>query len=176
MMTPAASGDSSILSEKMSENIIDRSSHQDFLDHRNFEVVQRYWSYLLSLPPASPYFPPFITGDEDYGMTNLQNMHAISVESGEFQSKDSKFQHRHTYVLTLGYDGSQYHGYQQQKGVEHIRTVEDDIEFLLHRKVSAAGRTDKDVSAICQIISFTSYAEQEKTVDGKDINAENIFK
>jgi tRNA pseudouridine(38-40) synthase len=129
----------------------------------------------LSSSVTEKDLPVFIKGDVTYSMSNLQSLHDISQKSGEFLSNNQKFQQRHTYVLSVGYSGIAYNGYQQRKGAENIHTVEYDIEFLLYRKVSAAGRTDKSVSALCQIISFTSYVEQEKTIDGLAMNAENIL-
>ena len=45
-----------------------------------------------------------------------------------------------------------------QKGVEGVRTVEGDVMLALGGRTSvAAGRTDRDVSAVSQIISFSTY-------------------
>jgi tRNA U38,U39,U40 pseudouridine synthase TruA len=53
-----------------------------------------------------------------------------------------------------------------QKGIHGVLTVEDDIEASLGRKVVAAGRTDKDVSAVSQVISFATF---------DDVNATDIL-
>ncbi len=142
-----------------------RNSHIQFFNERDWEAVRQFWSNTLQskLQRNFPFIgeeantiPPFIVGDDCFSWTNLQSLHQVSVESGEFNSRDQKYSSRCTYALTIGYDGSKYNGYQQQKGSDStiIRTVEDDVEFLLRRKVVAAGRTDKDVSAMSQVISF----------------------
>ncbi|MDE6399123.1 MAG: tRNA pseudouridine(38-40) synthase TruA [Clostridiales bacterium] len=62
-----------------------------------------------------------------------------------------------TYLLTLSYDGTAYHGWQRQKGV---RTVQECVEDALCRltgqptTVTASGRTDEGVHALGQAASF----------------------
>ena len=58
------------------------------------------------------------------------------------------------YLLKFSYDGSNFSGFQKQKG---HRTVEEELETALTRinndkktKVVATGRTDKGVHALCQ--------------------------
>ena len=56
--------------------------------------------------------------------------------------------------MTIGYIGSKYNGYQYQPE-ENIPTVERFIyQAIGKRKSSVAGRTDKGVSAISQVVSF----------------------
>ncbi|MFK7741147.1 MAG: tRNA pseudouridine(38-40) synthase TruA [Planctomycetota bacterium] len=57
-----------------------------------------------------------------------------------------------TYLLTIAYDGSNYHGWQRQPGV---RTVQEELEKGLRRidcpvAVHGAGRTDTGVHAFAQ--------------------------
>ena len=57
--------------------------------------------------------------------------------------------------MWLGYVGTEYQGYQSQKGVDGIFTVEDDIKIALQGwNVYGAGRTDSGVSAISQVVCF----------------------
>lgn len=59
--------------------------------------------------------------------------------------------------LVIGYDGTDFHGFQRQKG---LRTVQEELErtltILLGHAVSvkAAGRTDAGVHAEGQVVSF----------------------
>ncbi|MGQ9463508.1 MAG: tRNA pseudouridine(38-40) synthase TruA [Candidatus Fervidibacter sp.] len=59
--------------------------------------------------------------------------------------------------LVIGYDGTDFHGFQRQKG---LRTVQEELErtmtILLGHTVSvkAAGRTDAGVHAEGQVVSF----------------------
>ena len=57
--------------------------------------------------------------------------------------------------MWLGYVGTEYQGYQSQKGVDGVFTVEDDIKIALQGwNVYGAGRTDSGVSAISQVVCF----------------------
>eukprot|EP01034_Spumella_vulgaris_P027331 gene27331-34032_t len=112
---------------------LDRTSHLEFFDQRDWTVVGKYC---------------------------------------EYASSDPRFK-RQTFALRIGYDGSQYNGFQQQKGAEGVRTVQDDLLKALGRSSTAAGRTDKDVTAVSQIVHFTSYeGEKEEEVLRKCMESE----
>lgn len=128
----------------------DRASHIHFFESRNWTIVSEFWRKILSLREM----PSFVNGYEQYGVSDLAAIHAVGLM--EFQSGDPRFK-RQTFALRIGYDGSHYNGYQMQKGIDGVVTVEDDIESALGRKVVAAGRTDKDVSAVSQMISFSTF-------------------
>ena len=58
------------------------------------------------------------------------------------------------YLIKFSYDGSNYSGFQKQKGLE---TIEEKLEKALTKvnnnketKITATGRTDKGVHALCQ--------------------------
>jgi tRNA pseudouridine38-40 synthase len=69
--------------------------------------------------------------------------------------------HRHTYRITVAYDGSAFAGYGQQPG---LRTVESTLMHALRRfvpdlpGVPCGGRTDRGVHALGQVVSFWSRA------------------
>jgi len=130
----------------------DRNSHSELIQERNWDVASNFWRSIL----VSNVTPDFVQGYGDYGVTDLAAINNIGYM--EFQSGDPRFK-RQTFALRIGYDGTQYNGFQMQKGVEGLRTVEDDIEIALKRKVVAAGRTDKEVSAISQIICFSTFED-----------------
>ena len=63
-----------------------------------------------------------------------------------------------TYRLDVAYDGSGFHGYARQPGV---RTVQGDLEAALfvhtgRVETFVAGRTDKGVHAVGQVVSFST--------------------
>lgn len=63
-----------------------------------------------------------------------------------------------TYLMIIGYDGTNYHGWQKQSGVVTIQeTVECALEKLLKQTVSvtASGRTDEGVHAAGQAVTFS---------------------
>ena len=77
----------------------------------------------------------------------------------EYSSSDPRHK-RQTFAVRIGYNGVEYNGYQIQKGSnDDIVTVEGDISQALGHSINAAGRTDSNVSAISQIISFHSYED-----------------
>ena len=61
------------------------------------------------------------------------------------------------YKITFSYDGSDFHGFQKQKGK---RTVQEEIEKVLSSvnnspvKITGAGRTDAKVNALGQVAHF----------------------
>ena len=67
--------------------------------------------------------------------------------------------------LTLAYDGTEFRGWQRQRG---LRTVQGVLEDALDRvlsdvpRISAAGRTDAGVHARGQVISFETDADPER--------------
>ena len=65
------------------------------------------------------------------------------------------------YRATLAYDGTDFEGWQLQRGARAARTVQGVVEQALGRfargeavRVAAAGRTDAGVHALGQVISF----------------------
>jgi len=63
-----------------------------------------------------------------------------------------------TYKLLIAYDGSGFHGYARQP---NVRTVQGELEAALFRLIgevetSVAGRTDKGVHAVGQVVSFST--------------------
>ena len=70
------------------------------------------------------------------------------------------------YLITFSYDGSKYKGYQKQP---EVTTIQGELERVLtginNREVlvSASGRTDAGVSALCQVAHF----DTEKEIDEK---------
>lgn len=103
----------------------------------------------------------WLSGDDEYGFCRISELAAVAAESGEFGSADVKYSRRRTFCLRVGYRGEAYHGYQRQ--AQGILTVEEDLKlclFPLHDGGTiAAGRTDKDVSALSQVVCFSTFAE-----------------
>jgi len=81
------------------------------------------------------------------------------------------------YAAKLSYDGSNFCGWQKQKGIEGS-TVQETLENALaildgrHVPVTVAGRTDKGVHAVGQVVSFcmSSNWEPEKIRNALDAN------
>lgn len=134
----------------------ERYSHEGFFLARNWDSIEKVWKKLLkshSSGDLPAIFQGYQNGDP-YGMTDIDAINASGQR--EFTSGNPKFR-RTTLAFSIGYLGSAYSGYQQQRGVDGIVTVEDDLDALLGRKVVAAGRTDKGVSALSQVVSFATY-------------------
>ena len=129
---------------------MDRGSHSSFFECRSWEFIVQFWRAMVK---CDSNLPSFIAGDQEFGLTDLQSLHKAGTV--EFNSLDPKCK-RKTFALRIGYDGSQYSGFQMQKGA-NVKTVEDDLRDILGRSTAASGRTDKEVSAVSQIISFTTF-------------------
>jgi hypothetical protein len=153
-----------------------RGSHVQFFETgRNWTVVANYFKLLLSICSSrnnssssgssssqqQTTIPAFIFGSNPlYTMTDLEVYHRAAADS-EFVSADPRYK-RKTFALRIGYDGSAYTGYQMQKGCGLAQpTVEDDLRAALggRTNIVAAGRTDKGVSALSQIVSFSTFEE-----------------
>lgn len=80
-----------------------------------------------------------------------------------------------TFKLTLSYDGSNYAGWQIQRGQ---KTLQETLEQVLAKitggavRVAASGRTDAGVHALGQVVSFRSPTHLEPSVLQKACNAE----
>ena len=157
---------------------LDRSSHNEIIrNERDYSTIHTFWRQMIGLNEL----PGWISGDSGSGsdgapqvldgqiggvlgssgrthagfqVTDLQEINKLGAY--EFASADPRYKRR-TFALRIGYDGSQYAGYQKQIG--GISTVEEDLTTSLGRTVVAAGRTDKGVSAVSQIVSFKTFEE-----------------
>lgn len=144
----------------------ERYSHEGFFLARNWDSIEKVWKRLMKSHSAEALpaiFQGYQNGDP-FGMTDVDAINAAGQR--EFTSGNPKFR-RTTLAFSIGYLGSAYSGYQQQRGVDGIVTVEDDLDSLLGRKVVAAGRTDKGVSALSQVVSFATY----DPIDGNQLLA-----
>jgi hypothetical protein len=141
-----------VISLNNPSNVID--AHEmlmiDWVNGRNWSKVNEFWRNIILNPSIAPLF---VKGqNEKYQISHLREITEIG-KMGEFSSKNPRYLKRRTYALRLGYDGSVYRGYQYQP---FQKTVEGDLNEILGRKSTAAGRTDKEVSAIGQVVSFVT--------------------
>jgi hypothetical protein len=88
-----------------------------------------------------------------FGFANLQQLHLAGLQ-GDFQSKNPRYQSRPSFAIRIGYDGSAYSGFQSQGKNSSILTVEADLQRILNRSIASAGRTDRGVSALSQVVLF----------------------
>ena len=97
----------------------------------------QFWQYCLTVE----HLPHFISGNEMYGIKSLFNIIENLPQTEANACKASKIKIK--FLMRLGYDGSQYFGFQRQGKVDIVRTVEGDITNALGLTIIAAGRTDK---------------------------------
>jgi hypothetical protein len=135
---------------------ISKFSHNEFFKNRNWKIVSDFWEAVLKDDSKSP--PAFIVGDSVYSVTDLQEIKRVG-EKGEFISKDNRYKYRKTYAMRIGYNGLYYQGFQKQND-NSIQTVERDLKQVLKGAIFSAGRTDKGVSAISQVINFVSTSDE----------------
>jgi hypothetical protein len=129
---------------------LDRLSHNDFLRSRDWKFASRFWSDVVR---NSSDNIPFITGDKEFGVTNLTELNKAGMR-GEFFSKDLRYSNKRTFAIRVGYVGTLYNGYQRQTNAEGVHTVEDDLKVAVGNFAYGAGRTDASVSAISQVVSL----------------------
>jgi hypothetical protein len=144
-----------------------RDRFAQFILARNWKFCESYWSRIVK--HASDNLPSFVVGEDvaersppGYGVSDLAAIRDAG-KKGEFVSKNPRYHLRQTLALRVGYDGNQYHGYQKQSKKNQCPglTVEGDICLALGHNTSGAGRTDRGVSAVSQVICF---ATQDMTV------------
>ena len=129
----------------------------------NWNRSQLFWGNLLKLTSKNDV-DSFLFGDNEYGITNLKEINLSGLRSGEYESKDTRYTKTKTYALRFGYNGIKFYGYQSQRNVS-IQAVEDVIHKVIKKTTVAAGRTDKGVSSLSQIISFSTPIENfDKTI------------
>ena len=121
---------------------------------RDWRIVESYWNSIISSDSPLPKFinDPGNHGDDYSHIVNLKKISEAGKLS-EFNNKDYRYTSRYTYAMRIGYNGLKYRGYQRQRGVD-IDTVENDLSIILKAATYCAGRTDADVSAISQVVSF----------------------
>ncbi|RYH16213.1 hypothetical protein EON65_30475, partial [archaeon] len=130
-----------------------RKSHVGFFEARPWSWIESFWQRMV----VTDSLPPFLQGQPPYSVTDLLPIHKLG--SQEYASNDPRYR-RQTFALRISYLGSAYHGFQCQHAAgtqPTVPTVEQDLKDSLGRSVVAAGRTDRAVSAISQVISFSTY-------------------
>lgn len=123
-----------------------RNSHEEYFKNRNWSELKLFWPTIIKnecLSSSSPslestklQLPVY---DTNYSITALKSVHLAGSVSGEFQSKDTRYQKKLTYAMRIGYDGTQYWGYQIQPG--DLLTVEGELKSCLKHSSYGAGRT-----------------------------------
>eukprot|EP01031_Cornospumella_fuschlensis_P026890 gene26890-32497_t len=130
-----------------------RKSHADFFEARSWGWIESFWQRMV----VTDSFPSFLHGTTPYSVTDLVPIHKLGLQ--EYTSNDPRYR-RQTFALRISYLGSAYHGFQCQHAAgtqPSVATVEQDLKDALGRSIVAAGRTDRAVSAISQVISFSTY-------------------
>lgn len=134
-----------------------RDSHEDFFLARDWLSIDGFWGCLMKSDSCLPYFITGMSNSNEFGfgITDLEKIHQAG--KGQFISNNPRYA-RQTFAVRIGYHGTKYQGYQSQGKEDDIKTVQSDVCKALGRTVAAAGRTDRDVSAISQIISFHTHS------------------
>ena len=79
-----------------------------------------------------------------------------------------------TYRIDLSYDGSGFHGYARQP---EVRTVQGELEEALAKiagsyvQTTVAGRTDRGVHAVGQVVSFSTDVELQPNRVARSLNS-----
>ena len=128
-------------------------------DDYDWDTVKSFWSSIIS---ADRPLPDFIKGNTTFGIPNIQQLTEMGELSGEFSSNEPRFNDKKTYAIRIGYNGCYYeYGFQRQR-VKYpeieVQTVELDIKEALglNCQITTAGRTDKYVSAVSQVVTIVT--------------------
>lgn len=138
---------------------VERDQFAQFVANRNWRFSEGFWSRIIY--GSAHTLPNYVIGDVEgkqsrdrFGVSALAEIHEAG-KKGEFVSKNPKYFTRQTFALRVGYDGNKYHGYQMQKYCPGL-TVEADLKEALGCNTIGAGRTDRGVSAVSQVICFAN--------------------
>jgi len=136
---------------------LERDAFEIFAGDRAWKYCEGFWSRLIK----NRVEPDFVVGDVSsrysssaYGVTNLKLVRDAGAKA-EFTSKNYRYQAKQTFAMRVGYDGNQYYGYQKQTKCPGL-TVEGDLQKALGNNTTGAGRTDRGVSAVSQVICFST--------------------
>lgn len=124
-----------------------------FFANVDWDDVTAFWRDCLS---GSEPLPPFVRGDDRFGVTDLQALGRARAVSTP-RPHTSKGKVKSQFLLRIGYDGTAYHGFQRQArpeprgdsasadggGADTVRTVEGELTACLGCTLVAAGRTDR---------------------------------
>ena len=120
-------------------------SHNNFLLHRDWASLGRFW---YNVVPEPTKFPLIISGDSSYGVTDLQNLNCDGfIDNHNTHTKKKRF------AVRVGYVGSMYNGYGRRPDTRGHRNVEVDVEKAFGSGCFGSGRTSVNVSAISQVVT-----------------------
>lgn len=151
---------------------------QQFFDNRNWKCIQYLWNSLVLRNSFD--LPPILIGNQSlyspFGLTDLSTLSKVRT-LGEHISKSPKIASCAQYAVRIGYDGTLFSGYQTQQNMVSLefRTVQDEMLKLSRHNYICAGRTDKNVSSISQILSFRVPAEKAHVIENKFTNLKGIY-
>jgi tRNA pseudouridine(38-40) synthase len=140
------------------------STKEITLNEFKWAKVAEFWTTLIS-KDSDP--PAWVKGDADFGLSDIAKLEAVGELSGEFSkgANDLRYSMRKTFALVIGYRGVDYdRGFQRQRvpyGQVEERTVELDMRNAidLGTQIVVAGRTDKYVSAVSQVVNIIASGE-----------------
>lgn len=142
---------------------------------RSWDIVNKFWQNIILMDPKT--WPQFIRGNssQNYYINNLASLQEAG-EKGEFLSRDSRYSKRYTYAMQIGYVGSAYYGYQRQRvpkwnASAEVLTVESELFHILKQACFCAGRTDRGVHAISQVVNFFAEDTSKSPQDMMDLVA-----
>jgi tRNA pseudouridine(38-40) synthase len=127
-----------------------RNQINDFIYNRDWTLAKKFWFAAINQND----FKIFDENTSKFSHTDISLIHNAGWK-GEYFSKDDRYAMKQNYAARIGYLGTEYYGYQKQKTAPG-KTVEEDVKSVLGYKSFCAGRTDREVSAISQVICFSS--------------------
>lgn len=133
-----------------------RESLDYYFNSRDWSLVRDYWSSCISSGNLLP--STLIKKDDDYNPVLMNDIHTAGYrEYCKGINGDRRIATSCNYAISFAYVGNYYKGYAYQPSE---RTVEGDLKEALRKltgkkhRLTVAGRTDKGVSALSQIVNF----------------------
>lgn len=161
-----------------------RDSLDYYFNTRDWSLVQNFWSSCIASGDLLP--STLIEKDDEYNPVSMNALHAAGYrEYCKGINGDRRIAATCNYAVSFAYVGNDYKGYAYQPDQ---KTVEGDLREALSKilgkkpRLTVAGRTDKGVSALSQIVNFqtipnlvgTDYLEALQSASNKYIQEGSI--
>ncbi len=86
---------------------VDGTTHKSYFNNRDWETVESFWQRMVR--SKINQLPSFVYGEGDFSINNLDDIHEIGLNSGEFVSDNPEYKKWKVFALRVGYVGTKFH-------------------------------------------------------------------